>query len=135
MVDTVKFGNNTKVLSTATVGKVGMTLPGGLGTMENGVAYRIGNIPAGSVVTGVDIIVNTAFNGTTPKADVSVGATLAADDLDISAAGLTREAVAVEVSEDTDVTFTPTLDGATIGDATVVVYFTELGTSLNLYTE
>jgi len=135
MVDTVKYGNNEKVLSTATVGSIGMTLPGGLGTMVSGETYRIGSIPANSIVTGVDVIVDTAFNGTTPTADVSVGITLVADNLALDSTGLTRETVAKVTTTAEDVTFVPTLSGATIGAARVIVYFTEPELCVGIFTE
>lgn len=135
MTDLIEYaGNNKKNNSYGTAGKIGFTLPGGRGDMVSGEEYKVASVPANSLITAVYLNVSTAFNGTTPTADIKVGSNVRIDDEALDA-GLTAYTTPEVVTTLTDITFTPTLSGADAGEATVVVEFVELDGYEGTFTE
>lgn len=126
MIDLSTFaGNNKKNIVNATTGTIGFTLPGGNGAMVSGEDYKIGTVPANSIITGVSVIVGTAFTGTTPIADITVG-TLLVDDAALGVIGITTTEVDTFNITAQDIMFKPTLSSATAGDVRIVVSFIEV---------
>jgi len=129
--------NNETRLSTVAVGTLTYTQPKGA-NITSGETYQVGTIPAGSVVTGVRILVDKAYDGTTPTADVGIvgNPTLYADDLDLSVVGVTAGDAGTNVyyAENTDIVVTPTLAGATKGSVKVLVEYIQPNTRTGSYT-
>lgn len=135
MVDLITYaGNNKKNNSYGTAGKIAYTLPGNMGTIASGEDYKVASVPANCLITGVHLIVSTAFNGTTPTGDVTVGSNVRINDQALTA-GVTSYTTAEVVTAKTDILFTPTLTGATAGEATIVVEFVELDGYEGTFTE
>ena len=140
MTDLRKYaGNNRKALTSSTVGSIGITLPGNMGTIANGENYKVGTIPAGSLITAVNLVVTTAFNyGTTNTVDLgtTVGGAELGNDLSLAATGVVAGTGSIYIEEATDIYFTPTLDGTagTAGDAKVVVEFVETDSYMATFT-
>jgi len=130
-------GNNRKNPNTATTGVLSYNLVGDVGTIASGESYKIGTIPAGSLVTAVDVVVTTAFNGTTPTVDL--GSIEGGNDLGTA---LDISSVAVVAGTSTGLYFesampiyaTPTLISCTAGSCKVVVQFVETDTTLAEFT-
>jgi hypothetical protein len=140
MVDlSIYAGNNRKALSSATVGSIGVTLPGNMGTIATATSYKIGTIPAGSLVTAVSLVVETAFDyGTTNTVDIGTtdGGAELGNDLSLAAAAVVDGLGGIYVAVATDIYFTPTIDGTagTVGDAKVVVEFVETDSYMATFT-
>jgi len=136
MVDlSIYAGNNRKNPSVATTGTLGIKLAGDTGTLVNGESYKIGTIPAGSLVKSVDVIVTTAFNGTASAVDI--GTTVAGSDLGNDLSLLTTGVVAgtagTYFAASTPI-YATVADGGTVGDCKVVVQFIETDTTLAEFT-
>lgn len=93
-------------------------------TLVSGETYACGTIPAGALVKSVDIVVDDAYDGTTPTFDIGVtgSETLYANDLE-GTVGVTAGAAGTGIyyTENTDILVTPTLANATKGSLKVVV--------------
>lgn len=128
--------NNAKTLVAGTTGSIGITLPGNMGTMVSGEAYKVGTLPKNSVIVDVAIIVDTAFNGTTPTVDVGyTGATTGfASALAVDTTGVNVGTAGQAISAQSDILVTPTIASATAGDLRVVVTFVEAGTVTGMFT-
>lgn len=136
MTNLIRFdGNKKKNKLNSTVGKVSITLPGGLGTLTSGEEYKIASVPMNALILGVDLVVTEAFNGTTPTMDVEVGGVVIINDADISAIGINTDSDRIATTSLTDITVTPTITGATTGAAEVVVTFVELDAYDGAFTE
>jgi len=140
MADLTKYaGNNRKSLTSSTTGSIGLTLPGNMGTMATGVGYKIGTIPAGSLVTAVNLVVTTAFNfGTanTVKLGTTSGGTEFGTGKSLATAAVVAGTASQYFANATDIYFTPTLTGTagTTGDAKVVVEFVETDSYMATFT-
>lgn len=128
--------NETRVAAVA-VGTLQYALPKGA-NIVSGETYAVGTIPAGSVVTSVNLLVDKVYDGTTPTADIGiVGATtLYADDLALDTAGVTAGAggTGVYYTEDTEIVVIPTISGATKGSVKVIVEYVQPNTRTGSYT-
>jgi len=96
----------------------------------SGDVYQIGVLPANISVKSAVVITVKAADSTTLTCDVSLGATLLADDVNLKAADgtIVEGTVAVYKPLESIVTFTPTLTGTlTSGKVTVVIEYVELG--------
>ncbi len=146
MIDlSIYANNNAKTLVAGTVGSIGITLPGNMGTMATGVAYKVGTIPAGSVILDVQIVVDTLFNGdsvgdgTGTKPAVNVGYTGAltafASALAVNTTGIKAGTAGESVATESDIIVTPTIyANTTAGDLRVVVTFVETATVTGMFT-
>ena len=140
MVDiSIYAGNNRKALNSSTVGSIGITLPSNTGTMASATSYKVGTIPAGSLITATNLVVTTAFDyGTTNTVDLGTtdGGAELGNDLSLAATAVVAGLDGIYVAVATDIYFTPTLDGTagTAGDAKVVVEFVETDSYMATFT-
>ena len=129
--------NNETRLGLVAVGTLTYTQPKS-GVIKSGETYQIGTIPAGSVVTGVRILVDKAYNGTSPTADIGIvgSTTLYANDLDLDTVGVTAGVAGTNVyySENTDIVITPTIAGANTGSVKVLVEYLQPGSRTGSFT-
>lgn len=136
MTNLIRYdGNKKKNKLNSTVGKVAITLPGGLGTLTSGEEYKIASVPMNALILGVDLIVTEAFNGTTPTMDVKVGGTVIINDADLDAIAISTVHDRIAVTSLTDITVIPTIADATTGAVNVVVTFVELDAYDGAFTE
>lgn len=136
MTNLIKFdGNKKKNKLNSTVGKVAITLPGGLGALTSGEEYKIASVPMNALILGVDLVVTEAFNGTTPTIDVEVDGVVIINDASLASISIVTDADRIATTALTDITVIPTISGATTGAAEVVVTFVELDAYDGAFTE
>ncbi len=117
-------GNDRRRESVLGIGQLDFNIP--QNELVSGDVYQVAVVPAGAIVKSVNIVVDTAFNGTTPTIDVGVTGSGAAytDDLDLTATGLTVSATADALyAEGTIITITPTFTDTTTGKVRVYVEY------------
>lgn len=123
-------GSTARTLYTEQVGYIRQSFTAASPTAT---AITVGTLPAGAIVTSVDVAVQTAFTyGTNNLVDIGLGstATALAQSASVASTGLVKPSLSSNVNigplaADTVVTATPNITGtaSTIGSATIIVTF------------
>ena len=135
--DLTKFTKNNELReSQAVVGKCEFTTT--LGNIVSGEVIDVAFIPAGALIKNVAVIVDKAFNGTTPTFDIGIESDTDAfiNDLDVSSTGVSAAGTGLltTVVGLTKVSIVPTVAGDTTeGSLRVVIDFIDLGCTTGSY--
>ena len=126
----------------ATVGKFGNTNDGVKAVSSE--QYQIGEVAAGAMLVSVTVNVTEAFDGTVPKADISLGdpgvaANLLWDDLDLTAVGYqtldvtSKNLASIIANDGADLIVVPDLTAATKGKLEVVLTYVDTNITTGTY--